>query len=399
VNIVGIVGEYNPFHRGHAWHLARTREGLGGDSAIVCAMSGDFVQRGETAVFLKHARAEAACRAGIDLVLELPLPWCLASAEGFARGAVALLAGVGCTHLSFGSECGELSRLSLVAAFLVSAQFNAHVQEILEKNPTLSYAAARQAAAETVLGVDAELLKTPNNILALEYLKAIYSLGLSIEPFTVQRRGDGHDETGGGEFKSAAELRRRMAQGVSLAGNVPVDALRVYERELRRGRALLDRERLETAVLSRLRFLDEQAFLNLPDAADGLGRRLYLASREEPTLEGILTTAKSKRYALSRLRRMVCCAALGVTAADQKGEPGYARVLAVNARGREVLRLARERGGLPVIHKSASIRLLGEQNRRTFALGSGAHDLAVLCCPNPLERRGGGDWRQSPVIL
>ena len=399
MNIVGIVGEYNPFHRGHAWHLARTREGLGEDCAIVCAMSGDFVQRGETAVFLKHARAEAACRAGIDLVLELPLPWGLASAEGFARGAVALLAGVGCTHLSFGSECGELSRLSLVAAFLVSAQFNAHVQEILEKNPTLSYAAARQAAAETVLGVDAELLKTPNNILALEYLKAIYSLGLSIEPFTVQRRGDGHDETGGGEFKSAAELRRRMAQGVSLAGNVPVDALRVYERELRRGRALLDRERLETAVLSRLRFLDEQAFLNLPDAADGLGRRLYLASREEPTLEGILTTAKSKRYALSRLRRMVCCAALGVTAADQKGEPGYARVLAVNARGREVLRLARERGGLPVIHKSASIRLLGEQNRRTFALGSGAHDLAVLCCPNPLERRGGGDWRQSPIIL
>ena len=399
MNIVGIVGEYNPFHRGHAWHLARTREGLGADCAIVCAMSGDFVQRGETAVFPKYARAEAACRAGVDLVLELPLPWCLASAEGFARGAVALLAGVGCTHLSFGSECGELGRLTLAAAFLVSAQFNAHVQELMEKNPSLSYASARQAAADDVLGADAELLKTPNNILALEYLKAIYSLGLGIEPFTVQRRGAGHDETDGGEFKSAAELRRRMAQGVSLAGNVPVDALRVYEREMRRGRALLDSERLETAVLSRLRFLDEQAFLNLPDAADGLGRRLYLASREEPTLEGVLTTAKSKRYALSRLRRMVCCAALGVTAADQKGEPGYARVLAVNARGREVLRLARERGGLPVIHKSASIRLLGEQNRRIFALGSGAHDLAVLCCPNPLERRGGGDWRQSPVIL
>ena len=399
MRIVGIVGEYNPFHRGHAWHLARTREGLGEDCALVCAMSGDFVQRGESAVFLKHARAEAACRAGVDLVLELPLPWCLASAEGFARGAVGLLAGVGCTHLSFGSECGDLRRLSLAAAFLVSAQFNEHVQEKIEKNPAWSYAAARQAAAEDVLGADAQLLKTPNNILALEYLKAIYSLGASIEPFTVQRMGDGHDESGGGEFKSAAELRRRMAQGVSLSGNVPVDALRVYEREQRRGRALLDRDRLETAILSRLRFLDEEAFLSLPDAADGLGRRLYLASREEPTLEGILTTAKSKRYALSRLRRMVCCAALGVTAGDQKGVPGYARVLAVNERGREVLRLARERGDLPVISKSASIRLLGEQNRRVFALGSGAHDLAALCCPNPLERRGGGDWRQSPAVL
>ncbi len=399
MRIVGIVGEYNPFHRGHAWHLARTREGLGEDCAIVCAMSGDFVQRGETAVFLKQARAEAACRAGVDLVLELPLPWCLASAEGFARGAVSLLADIGCTHLSFGSECGDLKRLALAAAFLVSPEFNAHVQEKLERHPERSYAAARQAAAEDVLGADAELLKTPNNILALEYLKAIYVLGAAIEPFTVPRTGAGHDEEGTGEFKSAAELRRRLSQGVSLAGNVPVDALRVYEREQRRGRTLSDRERLETALLSRLRFLDEETFEKLPDAGDGLGRRLYLASREEPTLEGILTTAKSKRYALSRLRRMVCCASLGVTAADQQGVPGYARVLAVNARGREVLRLARERGSLPIISKSASVRLLGEQNRRVFALGSGARDLAVLSCPNPLERRGGSDWRQSPSIL
>jgi len=115
MSIIGIVCEYNPFHNGHEYHIAMSKKKLGEDASIVCVMSGDFVQRGEAAMYSKYARAEAACRCGVDLVLELPLPWCLSSAEGFARGAVGLLGGLGAGYISFGSECGETEPLEEIA--------------------------------------------------------------------------------------------------------------------------------------------------------------------------------------------------------------------------------------------------------------------------------------------
>ena len=124
MNIIGIVCEYNPFHKGHAWQIQAGRAALGEDSAVVCVMSGDYVQPGEAAVFSKFARAEAACRCGADLVFELPLPWALSSAEGFARGAVAILAATGVVDtLSFGSECGDVAALDSLAQCLDSEEY------------------------------------------------------------------------------------------------------------------------------------------------------------------------------------------------------------------------------------------------------------------------------------
>ena len=183
--IIGIIAEYNPFHTGHEYHIARSRELLGADSTVICVMSGDFVQRGEAALYSKFARAEAACRCGADLVIELPLPWALSSAEGFARGAVGLLGALGATHLSFGSECGDVQRLERIAENLIDPAVNAEISRELNENANNSYASARQTVLARRLGDEAKLIEQPNNILAVEYLKAIYEQRLDITPMTV----------------------------------------------------------------------------------------------------------------------------------------------------------------------------------------------------------------------
>ena len=400
MSIDGIVGEYNPFHNGHAYHLQKTRELLGEASPVVCVMSGDFVQRGEAAVYSKFARAEAACRSGVDLVIELPLPWALSSAEGFARGAVSLLAGLGCKTISFGSESGEVEPLEQLAQALITPGMNGRIKERLAADASLSYAAARQLAAADVLGGEtARLLESPNNILAVEYLKAIYELRTDLQPVTVPRFGSGHDQTGGGGPKSASEIRRMMANGKSVAAELPESAAAIYFREDKNGRGRPDRQAIEIALLSRLRWLDERDFERLPDAQDGLGRRLYRAVREEPTLDAVMAAAKTKRYALSRIRRMLFCAALGVTAETAQGLPPYARVLAANSCGCELLREAGRRTALPIVTKPAAVKELDRACYELFTLGARAHDLYVLGYRAAEERRGGGDWRTSPVIL
>ena len=399
MEIVGVAAEYNPFHRGHELHLARTRRAFGEDAAFVCVLSGDFVQRGEAAVFSKHARAEAACRCGADLAVELPLPWSLSSAEGFARGAVRLLGGLGCTAISFGSEAGELEPLEELARELVDPELQSRVKAKLAADATLSYAAARQLAAADRLGAEkAALLGQPNNILAVEYLKAAHELRLPLRPFTMARQGSGHDASGG-ELLSAMAIRRLLYEGEDVSSQIPEGAAAVYEREIRCGRAPVDRQALETALLARLRALREEDFEALPDGGDGLGLRLCRAAKAEPTLDAVLAAAGTKRYALARLRRMLCCAALGLRSEDLSGLPPYARVLAATERGREVLRAASRSEGLPILTKPAAVRELPADCLRVFELGANAHDLWALGCPAAEERRGGGDWRASPVII
>ena len=397
MSVIGIVAEYNPFHRGHEYHIRRTRELVGADTAVVCVMSGDFVQRGEAAIYSKFARAEAACRCGADLVIELPLPWCLASAESFARGAVYLLDALGCDTLSFGSESGDVGALEQLADLLLIPEFNDNVKRMMQEKPNMSYASARQRAAFDRCGDAAKLMETPNNILALEYLKAIRTLDSKLRPLTVQRRGSPHDGTGG-DYKSAAELRELLRAGMDITNELPKDAAEVFTSENRLGRGMPRRDLLETAILSRLRALRAEEYEQLPDASDGLGMRLYQTATEEPTLDAIMEATKTKRYAMSRVRRMICCAALGVTAGMADAAPPYARVLAANARGCEQLRRLRD-GALPLVTKPASVRQMGDFALQVFELGARAHDLAALAYSSVDARRGGADWRTSPIIL
>ena len=234
-NVIGIVAEYNPFHNGHARLIEQTRAQLGAVCPVVCVMSGDFVQRGSPAVYSKFARAEAAVRCGADLVLELPLPWSLSSAEGFARGAVGLLGSLGVvTHLSFGSECGELDPLQRVAEALLDPLLGEDLRAELRSG--IPFAAARQQAVARRVGALAELLQAPNNILAVEYLKAIYDQRLELHPLTVLRTGAQHDRFAEGNIRSASELRMRSGAGEDVSAFLPRAAAEIFAREKTRGR-------------------------------------------------------------------------------------------------------------------------------------------------------------------
>ena len=255
----GIISEYNPFHRGHAWQIGELRRRLGAETAVVCAMSGSFVQRGDFAVMRTHARAEAAVRGGADLVLELPLPWAIASAEGFAAGGVGVLAATGAVDtLVFGSECGDTETLKAVAAALESESFAAYLRQGLQEG--VSFAAAREAAARKLLGEKAAVLAQPNDILGVEYCKALLRQHSALVPLALPRRGAAHDaplDAAPGRYASASALRALVRAGgaAALAPHVPPACLRLYMQAEAEG-DILDGRAFGIAVLSRLRAMD-----------------------------------------------------------------------------------------------------------------------------------------------
>ena len=391
---IGIVCEYNPFHAGHLYQIEESRRRLEGDAAVVCVMSGDFVQRGEAAVFSKFARAEAACRSGADLVVELPLPWCLSSAEGFAEGAVSILAALGCTHLSFGSEGGELEKLRELAVFLERPETLAEIRENMRQNANLSFARARQLAAERHFGDDAACLSQPNNILAVEYLKAINREKDPIDAIAIARVGDGHDSEGDGTFRSAMKLRNMLAEGEDLSPFIPEEAMAVFRREQDAGRVRDDRI-LEAALLSRLYLLRPEDFDTLPDADAGAGRRLYQALWQGRGLEETVRNSVSKRCTAARMRRMLLCAALGICADDTKEKPPYIRILAADKRGMELLHIVSKTSRIPLLRKAGDAKKLGTKAERVFRLTAQAHALFCQQFITIDDRNPNLDWQQG----
>lgn len=379
----GIVAEYNPFHRGHAWHIAETRRRLGGDAPVVCVMSGHWVQRGECALADKWLRAALALDRGADLVVELPTPWAMASAEPFARGAVSLLAATGVVDvLSFGSETGELAPLEAAAAALDAPEYPEKLRAALGRG--LSFPAARQEAA------GAACLSAPNNNLGVEYLRSIRALGSTIRPLTVPRQGVGHDGPAAGGFASASELRRLLRAGRGEEAAPYLTAPWSGE--------LADMQHIERAVLARLRTMGEGDWAALPDGggAEGLPSRLAKAAREAVSLEDFYTRAKTRRYPHARLRRLALAAFLDLRAAERPAAPPYVRVLGLGGRGRALLRKMKDTCPLPVIVKPAQARELDGPALALFQAEARYTDLYGLCFPTP--RPCGGEWTHSPVV-
>ncbi len=394
----GIIAEYNPFHNGHLLQIEHTRRALGEDTAIVCCMSGDFVQRGEAAIYSKFARAEAAAKCGVDLVFELPLPWAISSAEGFARGSVGLLGALGVIDcLSFGSECGSIEPLEELARALLEPSLGMEIKRELGEG--ISFAAARQRALGGMIGEGAALLESPNNILAVEYIKALYDQRIEMDVMTVRRTGAAHDGEGEGNIRSASEIRARIGKKNEFSPYMPEAAVEVFRRENELGRGPILMDTLEPMLLSRLRMLLDGEFNRLPDASEGLGNRIRAAVREEATWDGVLSASKSKRYALSRIRRMCMCACLRVTDGAAEGTPPYARLLAATGRGRELLRDISNKTRIPVITKPATVRSLSKEALAVYELGAYARDLYVLGCPAIQGRRGNSDWRTGPAMV
>ena len=400
MSAVGIICEYNPFHNGHKYQLEMCRKGQGKDTVVICVMSGDFVQRGEAAMYSKFARAEAACRSGADLVVELPLEWAMAPAEKFAYGAVSMLSALGVDELCFGSECGDVEVMTRAVDAIMDSRTDKIIKNIMKEKPELPYAAAREKAVELVEGEKVSaVLRKPNNILGIEYIKASRLLGSNMKISTVTRVGSGHDQKGDTDFRSASELRDMISAGQDIIGLVPETAREIYIKERQQGRELSDKSYFETAVLSRLRMMEEDAFLELPDAEEGLCRRIYKAVRTEPELSAVYDAAKTKRYSHARIRRLCISAALGLKKNDGKDAPPYARILAANEYGRSYLREIKDICCLPVITKPADVRQYSQKIQDVFATGASAHDLYVLSYAKKCPTSCGEDWRRGPVIV
>ena len=330
---VGIICEYNPLHLGHRKQLRRIREVFGPETVIVCAMSGNFVQRGMPAIIDKSHRAKAAILCGADLVLELPITAALSSAEGFASGGVAVLSQL-CDTLCFGAETAERNLLMNTARALLSEDFPPLLRTQLETGK--SFPAARQAALEQ-MGLTG--VSQPNDILAVEYCKAILSQRSSMDIFPILREGSYHAEAADNENPSATAVRKLMLNAYNWRTFVPKEARAVFETAPLH--AITAGER---AILTRLRTMTDAEFEALPYGSEGLWRKLMHASRRENTLEDILTAVKSKRYTRSRLDRMVLCAFLGITKEDMEQAAPYTRVLAFSDRGRNLLKEVKKTG-------------------------------------------------------
>lgn len=387
--VVGVISELNPLHMGHAHLFAVLRRQ--GAQTVICAMSGQFVQRGEAALLNKHSRAEMAVDCGADLVVELPTPWAMATAELFARGGVQALALAGCTHLAFGSECGRLDVLQSAASALEGAALAQQLRAQLQGGVT--FAAARQQALQAVLGAAADCLRSPNDTLAVEYLRALAREKAAMTPMAVPRIGGGHDGAPAEGIASASYIRESFRRGADVSAFMPDAAWNILQREAQAGR-IADTARLERAILARLRQLEEADFARYDTGGEGLYHRVYDAVHRGASLADVLEGAKTKRYTAARLRRMVMGAWLGLEA-PPPAVP-YLRVLSANAQGRQ--HLAALRGRAPVLTKSADVSALGAAAETLFRAEAVRTDLYTLAYEDLTQSLPGSDWRTGPVL-
>ncbi len=367
-----IICEYNPFHSGHKFHIDETKRKTGAD-AIIAVMSGNFVQRGDVAVFKKETRAKIALENGADLVLELPARYSSASAEIFAKSAVDIINSLGIVdYLSFGAECEDLTRLSALADFFVSE--SSEFSEALKKHSAsgLSFPAARAKAAEDLLGKDAKnLLSAPNNLLGIEYLKALSAEGSKITPIVIPRTGAQHDSTLPTETTASATYIRSLI----LNGNfqeakpyIPENAFAYLSEE-----KVHSLKNIEKAILCCLINTPAEKLMQIADITEGLENRIKAAAASSGSIEELLDKVKTKRYTHSRLRRIMLAALLGITDEQRQSPVSYIKILDHNEKGRKLIAAAKKTATLPLVRNTSQVNKLNDaaikdiwEQERTF---------------------------------
>lgn len=391
MKLAGIIAEYNPFHKGHEFLIEETRK-LGA-SHIAVVMSGSFVQRGDMALFDKWIRAKMAVFSGADLVVELPVPYSLASAQTFARAGVYLLKQLGIEWLSFGSETGEIEGLQKVAQGLTLSEGSGELGRLLKSG--LSYPSARALALQKISYGD-HLLLSPNNLLGIEYMNAISEINAEIKPIAIKRQGASHDsQKASGSFVSASFIRKQICE--SMSGNLSQYLPEAVQKEIKRAQELFLAPVLPSAIepllLSRLREKSKEDWKKVPCVNEGLEHRIYEAAGEAVSLQDFCERVKSKRYTMARIRRIAWCGILNIEQSDQEGFPKYLRVLALNHRGREILARQRGKTEIPV---GVKFKDLYDLHPKGIALAVRAEELFSLAVPS-LPKRGRDFW-ENPYI-
>ncbi len=378
---VGIVAEFNPFHNGHKY-LVETAKTLTNDS-VVAVMSGAFVQRGGIAITDKLTRAEMALKNGVDLVIELPVAFSHNTAQKFAMGAISTLNATGVINtLAFGSECGDTDKLKGLARIIANEppKVSAKIKSLM--NEGMSYPSARAMAYEGYC--DTTPLNTPNDILGIEYLRACCDLGINPNVLAIPRIGTEHDsDTVTESIASASEIRRRIVFGENATSFMPDSDFTLYDPKL-----------LDLAVISKLRLASPEEISNINDMAEGLENRFIAEAKKAATVFELIMAVKSKRYTLSRIRRIAYSTLIGLTKDICSMPPSYIRVLGMNDKGRELLKKMKETATLPVIIKPADY-----EGDPIFDINAKAEDIFALCSADPEKRAGGSDLRMTPVIL
>ncbi len=369
MKITAIISEFNPFHKGHKYLIDKAREN--GATHIVAVMSGNFVQRGESAVFSKWDRAKTALENGVDLVVENPLIYATASAQRFAFGGVGVINGLGCVdEIAFGSESGNINELIKVADFIVEDDFSEEIQKFLKEG--VSFPQARENAIAEKYGEEySRILSSPNNILACEYISECKKSGVNIDFFTTSRIGAEHDGKEKDGYYSASSLREKLRKNLKTD-----DEIFEFSREACKA---FDFTKLEVAILVKLRSFTICDFRNLPDVSEGMENRLYSAAQNAKSLSEFIELVKTKRYTHSRIRRICLYALLGITKSDLNLPVPYVRVIGHNEKGREILRIAREKSTVPVVMKYSDVKSLAENAQYVFEIESKATDLFALC--------------------
>ncbi|AOY77357.1 nucleotidyltransferase [Clostridium formicaceticum] len=373
MKVLGLITEYNPFHNGHLYHLNASKE-LTGCTHAVAIMSGNFLQRGEPALVHKWDRAKMAVQAGVDLVIELPTPYACATAELFAFGSISLLHAMGVVDaLCFGSEYGEISLLKVIAnvLFLSPPKFKIFLKNHLKKG--LSFPSARTKALADYFNLDDDcnlktsdleviemIMNSPNNILAIEYMKMLKKLNASILPYTIPRiKAAYHSTKLEGSIVSATAIREhfyRKNHLQELKGTMPPSSLNILEEAFEKKLAPIFKEDFEKVILTLLRRESKESLSHYFDIREGLENKIFQCSHHCNSLTNLYHCVKSKRYTQTRFQRICMHVLLNLKKKDiidftSSGGPQYLRVLALNNKGREILKACKLKATLPIINK------------------------------------------------
>ncbi len=353
--IYGIIAEYNPFHNGHLYQINAIKQS-DPEAKIVVAMSPNVVQRGDFALFDKWTRARAALSCGADLVLEIPSTFALATAERFAFGGVSVLDAACVDKLCFGSESGNLQALVDAVTLLEDKDVKEKMKYHLSQG--LTFAKARSLAVKEKNLPAADCLENPNDILAVEYIKAISRLGAEIEPFAVLRKSVEHlSDAPKGEFASASFIRENLSEE-ALREFTPDSAAELFVEALKDGNRSNSVKSLETALLLKLRTMSKEEISSLCDVSEGLENRIWRAAREQNDIDTLLAAIKTKRYTMARIRRILMYALLDFTKDKMTDNLPYIRVLGHNSKGLEII--SRKTAKLPFVTSLSKARSISK---------------------------------------
>lgn len=383
MKIGAVVCEYNPFHNGHKYHLQKMRSA--NITHIIAIMSGDFTQRGEPAIVSKYARAKMALLNGADLVIELPTTYSMSYAENFAQSAVHLINSLDCVDtISFSCETPDTKMFFTIADFLETNEYKQNLKNHLSNG--LSFAKARSETIKEKLGnIYAQAISYPNNILALEYIKALHANNMSIEILPFKRIDSQHDsDTRSDDIASAKYIRDLIrTQNNIYQRYIPKNTWDIIQNEIATSRAPTDTKYIERGILTNMHTISKAALKKLPDVSEGLENKFKKAINISSSLPELIQNVKSKRYTYTRLQKIPLYAFLGMKNKHLSIKPPYIKILGLNKKGQEILSTAQTTASLPIISKNSQIHKCDKLTQKIFKRQETYSRIYELCMPQP----------------